>query len=332
MKNALMTGATGFLGRQVVKAFEKAGYDVQGTGFSRAQAPLLKLDLTNDAATLKVLDEAAPDVIIHCAANRFVNKCIEDPEAAKRLNVESTRTLARAATSRNIVLIYISTDYVFSGKKGEAPYEVDALAGPTNIYGETKLAGEKALLEETKASGMGIVLRVPVLYGPTDDPHESTINEIFEVVSSAQEKGFATSVDDWAQRFPTNTEDVARVCKDIAGRYLEARDAGKMNTLPKVLQFSSEDRFTKYQILQLFGEIMGLPLEGISPQKPDLSADTGTQRPYDSQLSTKVLKDLGIPVWTQDFEAWWYVASTLTRLTDLLLNDKRRLQIRAYRH
>ena len=63
-------------------------------------------------------------------------------------------------------MIYISTDYVFPGKPGEAPYDVDAEPSPPNLYGQTKLDGEKAMLEEMKKAGKegwGVVMRVPVL-------------------------------------------------------------------------------------------------------------------------------------------------------------------------
>ena len=68
--------------------------------------------------------------------------------------------LGEETKSRNIFLVYISTDYVFDGKEGAAPYEADAQTNPPNFYGETKLAGEKAVQETNQYS---VVLRVPVL-------------------------------------------------------------------------------------------------------------------------------------------------------------------------
>lgn len=135
--------------------------------------------------------------------------------------MEATRTLARACASRGILLIYISTDYVFSGKPGEAPYEADAATGPTNLYGVTKLDGEKAVIEEfSKAGkeGLGVVMRVPVLYGKTEEGRneESAVNVLLDAVLKAQE-GKKVKMDHWALRFPTNTEDVGRVCRGKSG-------------------------------------------------------------------------------------------------------------------
>ena len=74
-----------------------------------------------------------------------------------------------------------------------------------------------------------------------------------------------------------------------------------------MLQFTSEDRFTKYEMCGVFGEIMGLSTAGIAADRPSESAATppAVQRPYDTHLSTRELRDLGISVATQDFAAWW---------------------------
>ena len=235
------------------------------------------------------------------AANKSPDKCDADPEGARALNVEATRTLAQATSSRSILLIYVSTDYVFQGKPGEAPYENDAATHPPNLYGQTKLDGEKATLEQTKETNLGVVLRVPVLYGSTHDHTESAVNVLLDKVWQSQEKEAKISMDDWAQRYPTNTEDVGRVCQDVATKYLAAGDTERAK-LPTILQFSSEDRYTKFEICQLLAEIMGLPLGGMVGVK---EAGTGVQRPYDTHLSTRALKELGIPVWTQEFKGWW---------------------------
>ena len=124
-----------------------------------------------------------------------------------------------------------------------------------------------------------------------------------ETVWKVQEKGAAIKMDHWAQRYPTNTEDVARVCYDVATQYLDKRKEER--SLPRVLQFSSEERYTKYEICQLFAEILGLPLDGMvaDTSGPDIQASV--QRPFDTHLSTKVLRGLGINVHTQGFKAWW---------------------------
>lgn len=236
------------------------------------------------------------------AANRSPESVDRYPEAARKINVDSSRLLARATSSRSILLIYISTDYVFSGAPGQAPYETDANTAPTNIYGQTKLDGEVAVLEETKRTGLGVSLRVPVLYGEAEENKESAVNVLMDAVWKIQEQDSTTKMDDWAIRYPTNTEDVGRVCADIAAKYLSA---DKKTELPTILQFSSEDKYTKYEMCQVFAEILGLPLDRIVANKDGNDPNSKVQRPYDCHLSTKTLKELGIDVSTQSFLGWW---------------------------
>lgn len=90
---------------------------------------------------------------------------------------------------------------------------------------------------------------------------------------------------------------------DIAATYLASQD--KSARRPRILQFSSEDRYTKYEICELFAQIMGLPLEGMTPNAEGNDPKASVQRPYDCHLSTKALRELGIDVSTQDFVGWW---------------------------
>lgn len=220
------------------------------------------------------------------------------------MNVTATSTLAATTASRGIFLIYISTDYVFPGQQGQAPYKPTDEPKPTNIYGETKLEGERAVLKD---SSTGVILRVPVLYGatePEDNNKESAVNVLMDALQKSQKD--QVKMDDWAIRYPTNTQDVARVCVDISKLYLSANSASPPKELPRILQFSSEDKMTKYEIIQKFADIMALPIDNVVPDKDGgKPAPDGTLRPYDCHLSSDVLKDLGINVNTMDFVAWW---------------------------
>ena len=91
----------------------------------------------------------------------------------------------------------------------------------------------------------------------------------------------------------------------MAVHYLGVLGTEKERELPRVLQFSSEDKYTKYEICQVFGEIMGLPIDGIEPNTEGNDPNASVQRPYDCHLSTRALKELGIDVSTQDFVGWW---------------------------
>ncbi|KIW80048.1 dTDP-4-dehydrorhamnose reductase [Fonsecaea pedrosoi CBS 271.37] len=300
MPAALVTGASGFLGRQVLKVFSDAGWNATGTGFNRASGAVRKVDIQDADAVTKLFHEVKPQVIVHCAADRQPASCTQNPEAARRLNVTATELLASCAAKHDAFLIYISTDYVFPGVQGQAPYKPTDTPKPTNVYGQTKLDGETAVLQFPNT----VVLRVPVLYGPTsprENNKESAVNILMDSLWKSQNEKI--KMDDWAIRYPTNVEDVARVCLDIARLYTNAQHPDE---LPRILQFSSEDRMTKYEITQKFAEIMGLPMDGIVPDKDGgKPGPDGTLRPYDCHLDTGELQKLGIDVSTVDFVAWW---------------------------
>ncbi|XWX02016.1 hypothetical protein V2A60_010048 [Cordyceps javanica] len=303
-RTVVVTGATGLLGRQVSRAFRRKGWNVKGIGYSRADGvDILKVDLGNASEINKLIEDTCPEVIVHCAAERFPDKVEKDPEGARKLNVSATSWLAEAAAAKNAFLIYVSTDYVFPGKIGEAPYEADSDPNPPNLYGQTKLDGEKAALAAGGGkAGSAVVLRVPVLYGSAETPTESAVNVLLDAVWKSQTEDKKFKMDHWAPRYPTNTEDASRVCYDIAEHYLSASDRA---CLPKILQFSSEDRMTKYEMCQKFADIMGLPTDNIEPNTEGNDPNASVQRPYDTHLSTKTLKSLGIDLSTCDFTAWW---------------------------
>ena len=140
-------------------------------------------------------------------------------------------------------------------------------------------------MQATETTDLGVVLRVPVLYGKAEDRKESAVNVLMDVVWKSQEKGSRIKMDDWAKRYPTNIEDVARVCVDIATKYL---DSGR-HRLPKILQFSSEEEYTKLEICQFFAEIMGLSFDGIVANEIG-GTNASVQRPYDTHLSNRALK------------------------------------------
>ncbi|GAO52305.1 NAD(P)-binding protein [Saitoella complicata NRRL Y-17804] len=293
-KTAIVTGASGLLGRAVYKEFEKS-YKVVGTGLTRAQPPLVKLDLLDHEAVASLIEQEQPSVVIHCAAERRPDVSEKQQEYTEKLNVKATRKLAEAAakSASKPLVIYISTDYVFDGQN--APYEVDDKTNPTNWYGHTKLNGELAILESPNT----IALRIPVLYGAGENS-ESSINTLVDAVwNKAGKKD--VQMDHWAARFPTNVEDVAHVLKDLAQKY-STEESRKDQ--PRVFQFSADQKYTKYEICQIFGDILGLPIDHLIAQDT-VEQTPGVIRPRDCKLSTKTLQDAGISVDHVDFKQWW---------------------------
>lgn len=131
----LVTGGEGQLGRALAAQYG-AGANV--TALGRAA-----LDVTDRVQVETVVDHLAPSLIIHAAAATDVDRCEREPEYAYRLNALATRYLAAAAGDRDIPFVYVSTNYVFDGRKlpGTAYHEWE-LPAPISVYGQSKLAGE----------------------------------------------------------------------------------------------------------------------------------------------------------------------------------------------
>lgn len=128
----VITGAGGQLGRSLQEVF--AGEDI---------IPLKKadLDIRKDEA-IERLVALRPDLVLHAAAMTDVDGCELDPAAAMEINGEGTRRVAEACEEGGAVLVYISTDYVFDGQRDE-PYAEQDPSNPINVYGRSKLEGEK---------------------------------------------------------------------------------------------------------------------------------------------------------------------------------------------
>jgi dTDP-4-dehydrorhamnose reductase len=151
----LITGAGGQLGHDCLGVFGKT-HQVAALGHR-------ELDITRQALVHETVGKIRPDLIINCAAHTGVDACETETELARKLNVSGPRYLAQSADRHGSLLVHISTDYVFDGQKPIADgYVENDDPRPLSVYGKTKLAGEKAVSEETPHH---IILRTAWLYG-----------------------------------------------------------------------------------------------------------------------------------------------------------------------
>ena len=150
----LVTGANGMLGQDLCTILEDLDYEVIETDINN-------LDIINELLTHKVMSNEKPDVVIHCAAYTNVDKAEEEFEQAKLINVVGTENVAKACAKNDAILVYVSTDYIFDGKK-QAPYEVDDKPNPINNYGLTKFQGEEVVKKYCKDY---YIARTSWLYG-----------------------------------------------------------------------------------------------------------------------------------------------------------------------
>jgi len=161
-------------------------------------------DITNQKETTKTITDYSPSIIIHTAAYTDVDGSELNLEKAFAVNTGGTENVVSAAKKVGSTLFYISTDYVFDGEKDE-PYEETDIPNPINIYGRSKLEGEKitqALLEKY------LILRTSWLFGPNGK------NFVITILQKAKEKETLKVVDDQIGS-PTYTLDLAKAIKSL---------------------------------------------------------------------------------------------------------------------
>ena len=153
----LITGATGLLGANAAIEISKH-HDVVGVARkipTSSHTPFLEFDLANSVKRGSILDKSGAGVVLHCAAISTHEACESNPELARELNVNASRELAKRAAELGSKFIYISSDAVFDGERGN--YSEEDSTSPETTYAKTKLQGEIAVLEENPEA---LILRV----------------------------------------------------------------------------------------------------------------------------------------------------------------------------
>jgi dTDP-4-dehydrorhamnose reductase len=145
----IVTGASGFLGREVCLAAQRRGHEVLALGGARAPlvpdvAQSRAFDLCSEATLEALLLEEFPHAVVHCAAFPTIEACQADPVRARLLNAEVPKKLAQLCFHLGAKLIHLSTDTVFDGVAGN--YQPTDPPAPLNLYGETKAAAEVEVL------------------------------------------------------------------------------------------------------------------------------------------------------------------------------------------
>lgn len=282
MKHVLITGASGLLGRPVYKACAAVGdWQVTGTAFSRTGPGLVKVDLSAIETIPAFLDKLRPEAIIHSAAERRPDVSEKDPEGTRRLNVEATAAIAIWAKRNGAYLIYLSSDYVFDGT--HAPYTPDSPTCPINTYGHSKLAGEQVIRD---AGAMAALLRVPILYGVVESLAESSVTVLAQNMLNARGTGKKLPMEHWATRYPTFTDDVAVVLRQMLEYHFTKAP------LTGICHWSNNEPMTKYEMARLFAPYLDFNPEQLVPDvTPPGSA---APRPKDCHLDSSRLESLGI--------------------------------------
>ncbi|MDE6925905.1 MAG: dTDP-4-dehydrorhamnose reductase [Acetatifactor sp.] len=193
----LVTGVKGQLGYDVVNELEKRGIEAVGVDIQ-------EMDITDAVSVDKVIREAAPDAVIHCAAYTAVDAAEENVEACRKVNADGPRNIARVCKDLDIRMIYISTDYVFDGQ-GENVWEPEDERAPRSVYGQTKYEGELAVQELLEKY---FIVRIAWVFGINGKNFVKTMLKLAETHDTI------TVVNDQFGS-PTYTYDLARLLVDM---------------------------------------------------------------------------------------------------------------------
>ena len=157
---ALVVGGSGLVGSVLLRLLEEQGADALGTYCSRPVPDLEKLDLTDHAGIATLLEAYRPQVVFLAGGFAGVDRAEDQPEQARAVNEDGTRAVARAAAAVGSRLVFYSTDYIYDGRSG--PYGEEDTAAPISVYGQTKLAAERAIGETLDDH---LILRTTAVYG-----------------------------------------------------------------------------------------------------------------------------------------------------------------------
>lgn len=269
MEKILITGGNGQLGSEL-QVLSKVY-----TQFEWVFTDWEELDLCDLEHLESELTKINPQIIINCAAHTAVDRAESEFELSDVLNHQSVAILAKWSNANSSKLIHVSTDYVFDGTASTALTEI-ALPNPINVYGVTKLAGEKACLQENPNS---IIIRTSWVYSSFGNNFVKTMSRLM------QERDSLNVVNDQIGS-PTYAADLAQAIMTIITH---------KNWQAGIYNFSNEGEISWYEFALAIKEIGGFSCEvnGI----PSSAYPTPAKRPQYSLLDkTKIKNTFGVIV------------------------------------
>ncbi len=269
--NVLITGATGQLGRALQQRF--ANHNVLAVGHS-------DMDVSDRTAVLS-LRARSLDLIVHAAAMTNVDGCERNPDAAYRANAIGTQNMALLAQATNAELVYVSTDYVYDGKKG-TPYREGDTPHPLSAYAASKLEGEyyvEQLLQNF------YIARTAWVFGPGGNNFPRKIVELSENRPNL-------SVVTTESGHPTYSPHLA----DAIYRLVESRAYGRYHLV-------NEGCVSRYDFAKAVLETVGKPDFVVRPT--DAFPRMATP-PAHVELSTLLARTVGagLPHWREGLQTW----------------------------
>ncbi|MBA7510300.1 dTDP-4-dehydrorhamnose reductase [subsurface metagenome] len=235
----LITGACGMLGRDLVEVLSEGQelYLLDKETFPpslSSRFSTLTLDITDNAKTYREVTRINPDIVIHAAAYTDVDGCETNRDLAFRINALGTRNIALACQRFDIELLYISTDFVFNGEKGEPYLEFDK-PDPQSVYAKSKYWGE---LYVNSLLNRFYIVRSSWLFGKNGKNFVDTILKL------AKQKKEIEVVNDQISS-PTYTKDLARAIAQLIGT--EGKDSSTRASLYGIWHITNSGQCSWYE-------------------------------------------------------------------------------------
>lgn len=265
----LVTGYNGQLGFDVIRELNSRSVECRGVDRD-------DFDITNRDETVGYICDYKPDTVVHCAAYTAVDRAEVDEENCRRVNVDGTKNIAIACEKIGAKMLYVSTDYVYGGA-GDAPFEPSDMTDPKNVYGRTKLDGEKAVMKHLKKY---FIVRTSWVFGINGS------NFVKTMLRLGDERDELNVVCDQVGS-PTYTPDLARLICDLIATERYGIYHGTNENYCSWAEFASE-------IMKLGGK--NTRINPVRSEEYPVKAE----RPHNSRLSKKCLDDAGIkrlPTW-----------------------------------
>jgi dTDP-4-dehydrorhamnose reductase len=262
----LITGASGLVGSRLTEVATSAGHDVFAIYYQNAISTpnAFHANLTDEQKISRIVKESAPEVVVHLASLTDVDLCERNPDLANLINAIATQTLARECYKAGTHLVYISTDYVFDGHRGN--YTEEDQPNPVNTYGRSKLAGEEFTL---LTSENFCVARTSVVYGWGRESRPNFGSWIYSELKA----GRPVKVVDDRYSTPTLNTQLARMLLEVAERRLSG-----------TIHLAGASRLSRYEFAREMALELHMDARLIRPTD-SRSISWIAERPPDSSLN-----------------------------------------------